>query len=683
MKDYSIQTGSAMPEADASPVQTTGTFANLQLACIVPGLYNPRTTFDEAALAELAASIKAQGVNQPILVRPLPASRVADTKRTVTHEIIAGERRYRAGVLAGVATIPALIKPMTDTQALEFQLIENLQREDLNAMEEAEGYAHYCQATGTPKEDIGAKFGRSRTHVYNRLKLLELCQAGKEALRTGQIDPSVAERIARVPDSQLQAKALAEATRVDYQDKPVHSARTFAKWMQENLMLNLSSAVFKMTDASLLPDAGSCKTCHKRTGHAPDLFSDVKGADVCTDPPCFHKKEEAHNAQLLHHAHERGQTVIQGREAKALMPYSGSAIDGYLRLDNKYGSPTDQPLRKLLGKHLAASGIQPTVIVNPHKAGELIEVLSAEVVADMLKAAGHTTEAKAVTKDKKRDDGIDKAREEAKLKGLYEHGWRDMVMQRAWQSINSKEAPSIPPDHTVLRIIAQRYLAGMNKDRATVLCKLLGLGKVAPQQALADHVNSTAHPVMIVLLLIMHADVAYTWLDNTPDQNVGLLQVAKDQRINIEAIKSEAKQKFMPEPVVDAAKPTLKGPAALRKDQLDAAAKKSKPAKPARAKMTAQEAQLGIAEAMQKDEAASPKKIVPFGAGQSVRVTTDPRIIKAGHEKWLGKVGLVRSTNPLHAVAGVCDVMFHNDKNQVFRFLRSQLELCDDQAEVA
>lgn len=680
MKDYSIQTGSAMPEADASLVQTNGSFANLQLACIVPGLYNPRITFDEAALAELAASIKAQGVNQPILVRPLPAQRVADTSRAVTHEIIAGERRYRASLLAGVATIPALIKPMTDAQALEFQLIENLQRENLNAMEEAEGFAHFCQATGTLKEDIGAKIGRSRTHVYNRLKLLELCQAGKEALRTGQIDPGVAGRIARVPDSQLQAKALAEATSVDWQDKPVHSARTFAKWMQENLMLNLSGAVFKMTDASLLPDAGSCKTCHKRTGHAPDLFSDVKGADVCTDPPCFHKKEEAHNAQLLQHAHQRGQTVIQGREAKELMPYSYSAIEGYLRLDNKHDSPTDQPLRKLLGKHLAASGIQPTVIVNPHKVGELIEVLPADVVADLLKTAGHSNEAKAVAKDKKRDDGIDKANQEAKAKSLYEQGWRDLVMQRAWEMIN--DSISVYPSEAGIRLIAHRYLAGMNKDRANVLCNLLGLGKVAPQQALANYVAATPTPINIVQLLMMHADVEYKhWLPSESDHNAGLLQVAKDQGINIDAIKSEAKQKFMPTPVVDAARPTLKGPAALRKNPLDAAAKKPKPAKPARAKMTAQEAQLGIAEAMQKNEAASPKKKVSFETGQRVRVTTDPRKMRVGTELWAGKEGTISN---IAAFKGCWNVVFDDDEEkEVVGFAGQQLELCADQAEAA
>lgn len=679
MKDYSIQTGQAMPEAEASPVITAGTFANLQLACIVPPLYNPRTRMDEAALKELAATIKAQGVNQPILVRPLPAQRVADTSRAVTHEIIAGVRRYTASLLAGMATIPALIKPMPDAQALEFQLIENLQREDLNAMEEAEGFAHFCQETGTPKEDIGAKIGRSRTHVYNRLKLLELCQAGKEALRTGQIDASLAESIARAPDSELQTIALKEATRVDYQEKPVHSSRTFKKWMQENLMLNLSGAVFKMTDASLLPDAGSCKTCHKRTGHAPDLFSDVKGADVCTDPPCFHKKEEAHNAQLLHHAHERGQTVIQGREAKELMPYSYGNIEGYLRLDNKNDSPTDQPLRKLLGKHLAASGIQPTVVVNPHKAGELIEVLSADVVADLLKTAGHTTEAKAVAKDKKRDDGIDKAREEAKAKGLYEQGWRDMVMQRAWQSIEHDSVIMAPSDDAA-RLIARRYLAGMNKDRANVLCKLLGLGKVAPQQALADYVAATSAPTNFVLLLIMHADVEYKhWLPSDSDHNVGLLQVAKDQCINIDAIKSEAKQKFMPAPVVDAARSTLKGPAALRKDQLNAAAKKPKPAKLARAKMTAQEAQLGIAEAMQKDEAASPKKKVSFEVGQRVRVTTDPRKMLVGTEQWAGKEGAITSFGS----RGYWKVRMDGVAAKVVDFAGLQLERCADQVEVA
>ena len=180
-------------------------------------------------------------------------------------------------------------------------------------------------------------------------------------------------------------------------------------------------------------------------------------------------------------------------------------------------------------------------------------------------------------------------------------------------------------------------------------------------------------PVMIVLLLIMHADLEYKhWLPSDSDHNAGLLQVAKDQRINIDAIKSEAKQKFIPEPVVDAARTTLKGPAALRKDQLDAAAKKPKPAKPARAKMTAQEAQLGIAEAMQKDEAASPQQgASAVVVGSKVKVTSEKDEVGPIAGNYAGKEGVVTRIIKQEGLS-TCDVKF---KRGTAVFVIKQLEV--------
>ena len=119
----------------------------LDVACIVASTTNPRKTFNQVKLAELAESIKASGVHQPILVRPLPPERLADTfaerrrgEALPTHELVAGERRWRGCQLAGVAEIPAMIRELTDAQVLEIQIVENLQREDVSELEEAEGY---------------------------------------------------------------------------------------------------------------------------------------------------------------------------------------------------------------------------------------------------------------------------------------------------------------------------------------------------------------------------------------------------------------------------------------------------------------------------------------------------------------------------------------------------------------
>ncbi len=151
----------------------------LRLDDLVPGRYQPRTQMDEGALYELAQSIKAQGVMQPVLVRALPDGR---------YEIIAGERRTRAARLAGLDTVPALVKDADDRAALAMALIENLQREDLNPLEEARGIARLIEEFGHTHEQAGQAVGRSRTATSNLLRLLNLADAVQTMLLAGDLD---------------------------------------------------------------------------------------------------------------------------------------------------------------------------------------------------------------------------------------------------------------------------------------------------------------------------------------------------------------------------------------------------------------------------------------------------------------------------------------------------------------
>ena len=268
-------------------------FQNLALTALVASPTNPRKTFDPVKLKELATSIAASGVHQAILVRQLPAQRLLDTahiKPRPEYEIVAGERRYRASVIAKADTIPAIIRELSDEQVLEIQIIENLQRDDLSALEAAEGYQTLMDHSHLSADQVAEKIGKSRTFVYNSLKLLKLSPTAKLAMREQGLTASVAELIARIPNDALQAKALAFAVAPDGDgDKP--SYRTFSQWAQRNVMLNLQHASFPI-DTVMAPfaKAGACTTCSKRTGANPDLFTDVKSADMCTDPPCYHAK---------------------------------------------------------------------------------------------------------------------------------------------------------------------------------------------------------------------------------------------------------------------------------------------------------------------------------------------------------------------------------------------------------
>ncbi|CAN5373962.1 ParB/RepB/Spo0J family partition protein [soil metagenome] len=166
------------PAADGEP-------SVLALTQLQAGKYQPRTRMDEGALAELADSIRAQGLMQPILVRRLDATAPAATAR---YEIIAGERRFRAAGLAGLEQVPVLVRNVADEAAAAMALIENIQREDLNPLEEAQGVARLIDEFGLTHEDAARAIGRSRSATSNLLRLLNLAQPVQQMLLAGDIE---------------------------------------------------------------------------------------------------------------------------------------------------------------------------------------------------------------------------------------------------------------------------------------------------------------------------------------------------------------------------------------------------------------------------------------------------------------------------------------------------------------
>ena len=635
-------------EATATPEATDPTptpeqhFAVLPLEVVVASLTNPRKTFDQAKLQELADSIKATGVHQPILVRPLPGSRLQDTffevnslvRRTgpkPTHEIISGERRYRASQLAGMPTIPAMVRALSDDQVLEIQIIENLQRDDLTPLEEAEGYEHLMQHAGLNADQVAAKIGKSRSYVYARTKLLDLGPQGREALREGKLDASRALLVARIPDGELQAKAVEELTEEDFYGQ-MPSYREACAIVQREFMLKLEYAKFPIKDATLVPAAGECKACPKRTGANPDLFADAKGADMCTDPKCYHGKEAAHQARQLAEAQARGQTIITGKEARELMPHSWSTrVEGYLRLDDASDSPTDKPLRTVLAKQLAKADVQPILVANPHKEGDLIAVLPTDKVAELLQAKGDNKAAKKLQGNAEAEAKHQAERERAEAKNALEQAWRWAVLEAiAAKALEvSAGMTSGTALDAVTRHIALGKVASLNQDKCKALCKLLGLGKVAPKEGLQDWVRAdTTPPGAALLLLTAHADVEYqSWRREygLEDSNQGLWLVADALGVDYKAIEAQTRANTR---AAQASAPTTAAPAAEATEASPplhpaAQARSTRGGKPKDAsrrtpaargakhapdetpKLSAAHALSGIAAAMQEDEAAA------------------------------------------------------------------------------
>ena len=273
-------------------------YRNLPLDALTESPNNPRKNFDEAGLNELASSIKAQGILAPLVVRP------------VDHrfEIVAGARRYRAAQRAGLETAPVRIVELTDAQAIETSIVENLIRADVHPMEEASGFKMLL-AMEEPKytiEQISARTGKTPAFIAARLRLTELVPPVVEAFYRDEIGVGHALLLAKLQPAQ-QEEALAACYQEQYSagnGKPKHillPVRHLQQWIEHNILLELAAAPFSKEDAALVPDAGSCVDCAKRTGHNKLLFGDDFGkhADQCSDPKCWAMKVDAHVKQII------------------------------------------------------------------------------------------------------------------------------------------------------------------------------------------------------------------------------------------------------------------------------------------------------------------------------------------------------------------------------------------------
>jgi len=273
-------------------VRTQSDYRDLPLDWLVVSPTNPRKTFDEDAMQELAASIRENGVLQPLLVRP---------RAERSFEIVFGERRYRGAAMAEKETVPVCIREMTDAQVLEAQLVENLQRQDVHPLHEAQGFAALLRLE-EPKysiELIAAKCGKSAGYVASRLRLTELAPAAVEAFTKDEIGLGHALLLAKLQPGQ-QEEALTVCWQESYTGgtkakRILLPVRHLREWIEHNILLELATAPFSKDDATLMPEAGSCVECPKRTGHNTLLFEGIAAKhDSCSDPACYSAKVDAH-----------------------------------------------------------------------------------------------------------------------------------------------------------------------------------------------------------------------------------------------------------------------------------------------------------------------------------------------------------------------------------------------------
>lgn len=293
-------------------------YRELPISQLVESITNPRKRYQQSSLEDLAQSFRSRGVLEPLLVRPIEPERF---------EIVAGSRRYWAARIAELETVPARVREMTDAEALEVQCIENLQREDIHPLEEAQGFRALLELPDQPYNvaRIAERAGKPPGYVLGRLKLTELIADIADAFLADNLTIGHALLIAKLPPLQQQEPSKPRSDppgsaahrqrcscRYARSSYAMHSkCRAFlgrrrgdgvrikldsallAAWIESNLLLDLQTATFDRADSSLVPKAGSCCDCLKRTGANSLLFPESPH-DACLDGACYQSKVAAH-----------------------------------------------------------------------------------------------------------------------------------------------------------------------------------------------------------------------------------------------------------------------------------------------------------------------------------------------------------------------------------------------------
>jgi len=341
-------------------------YRNLPISVLVESGTNPRRRFNEDNLRELAESFQSQGILAPLLVRELEESK---------YEVVAGARRLRAAKLAALDSVPVRVVALTDGQAIEAQVVENLQREDIHPLEEALGFRAlldlndpaYTLAT------IAARAGKSEAYVHGRIKLTELVPSVAEAFLADRIGVGHALLIAKLPAAQQQA-AFAAAFRSmwtsDGNQQVLIPVRELAAWIESNILLELASAPFSKQDESLVPQAGACTNCSKRTGFNTLLFSDVR-KDSCTDPVCFRAKLDAHVTQTL----EAKPKLVQISSAWSSREGAPLGRNRYVELEVKRAKPNGSAA-KLSPAQKPCEKMSEAIVMDGGKRGQIVKVCS-------------------------------------------------------------------------------------------------------------------------------------------------------------------------------------------------------------------------------------------------------------------------------------------------------------------
>lgn len=276
---------------------------------------NPRRIFDSEAMENLVYSVQQKGILIPLIVRPVNGH----------YEIVAGARRYRAALKANLKEVPVLVREFSDDQAIEAQLMENMDRKNLHPLEEGECYRGLIATKKWTPQSIATRVGKSLRYVYSKLELASLIEPAKKSFTEGFIDEGHATEIARLsPGDQTTAFEQLHASDGQGKEKVFYTmtVRDLKGWIAREIYLKLPSAPWKKDDPNLVKAAGPCSTCPKRAGNSPDRFPEVKDPNTCTDRACFEGKMAAW-LQV-----KKSELEATGAKVKLISPEYNSKLKG-------------------------------------------------------------------------------------------------------------------------------------------------------------------------------------------------------------------------------------------------------------------------------------------------------------------------------------------------------------------
>jgi ParB/RepB/Spo0J family partition protein len=362
----------------------------IPLTHLKPSKLNPRKHFDKAKLTDLAENIRVHGVLTNLIVRPdwcrglitstdLEQARVNAPANPASFEIVSGGRRYlAANMVDDSMVVPCRILALTDPQVLAINLSEQIQRNDLTPLEEADAFAQqlaFKDEHGKPlhsAESLAESVGKGHDYVLERLLLRQAPGNLKQALNAGKVSPSVVERIARIPDEDLREQAGAEALSGGRDGEPM-TVGEVEHLVRDRFMVQLKGAPFNTADPQLLPGAGSCTTCPMRTGNIAGAVKRGGRSDICTNPTCYRAKCQAAFLDVAAEAKAKGYAVLSDKDSARhfeLVHPTEVRLDGeWVDLDTKpmahllQAEVANPPLWRELLEKAEAAGMTPEVVL--------------------------------------------------------------------------------------------------------------------------------------------------------------------------------------------------------------------------------------------------------------------------------------------------------------------------------